>query len=173
MRISIPKEKLQKVQQNARWSLDQTVVSMREIAKFWGKTTATMRTIPLAPLHYKSLPNAKELCSTTKLHSWRDIEQVQNSCIIRPSQQGRFGMVGCTQKNLHGSTNVCPPEPTTTVLSDTSNKWWEAVLDGQSQTGGLWFPEEATYSINYLELLKACLVIKAFRKNSQNITVLI
>ena len=30
-------------------------VSVREIARFVGKTTATVRAIPLAPLHYRAL----------------------------------------------------------------------------------------------------------------------
>ena len=35
--------------------LDQESVSVREIARLVGKTTATVRAIPLAPLHYRAL----------------------------------------------------------------------------------------------------------------------
>ena len=65
---------------------------------------------------------------------------------------------------------MCPRCPTVMVHSDASNKGWGAVLNGQTQTGGLWSPEEATYHINYLELLAAFLVIKAFGKTWHSVT---
>ena len=68
---------------------------------------------------------------------------------------------------------VCPSEPSIAVHSDASNQGWGVVLNGQSQTGGVWSPEEATHHINYLELLAAFLAIKAFGKTWQNITVLL
>ena len=55
MRLSIPSEKFCKIQQDARRMLLQTFISVKEIARFVGKTTATMRAIPLAPLHYRAL----------------------------------------------------------------------------------------------------------------------
>ena len=51
MRLSVPSEKLQ---QDARKMLHQASVSVREIVQFVGKTTATLRAIPLAPLHYRT-----------------------------------------------------------------------------------------------------------------------
>ena len=70
------------------------------------------------------------------------------------------------------STSV-PTRPLITVHSDASNQSWGAVLNGQSHTGDVWSPEEATHHINYLELLGAFLAIKAFRKTWYNITVLL
>ena len=55
MTLSVPSEKLRKIKQDARRLLDQTAVSIREIIQFVGKTTATLRAIPLAPLHYWAL----------------------------------------------------------------------------------------------------------------------
>ena len=55
MRLSIPSKKFRQIQQDARRMLHQTSILVREIAQFVGKTTATMRTIPLAPLHYQAL----------------------------------------------------------------------------------------------------------------------
>ena len=73
----------------------------------------------------------------------------------------------------HLGIPVYPPFPTVTVHSDASNKGWGAVLNGQTQTGGLWSPEEATHHINYLELLSAFLAIIAFGKTWQSATVLL
>ena len=55
MRLSIPPEKLRKIQQDARHLLDRESVSVREIARFVGKATATFRAIPLGPLHYRAI----------------------------------------------------------------------------------------------------------------------
>jgi len=68
---------------------------------------------------------------------------------------------------------VCLPDPTITAHSDASNKGWGALLNGQSQTGGLWPPKEVTHHINYLELLAAFLAMKSLGKAWQNITVLL
>ena len=55
MRLSVPTEKLRKIQQDAQSMLQQSSVSVREIAWFVEKATATLRVIPLAPLHYQAL----------------------------------------------------------------------------------------------------------------------
>ena len=56
------------------------------------------------------------------------------------------------------------PDPTITEHSDVSNKGWVTVLNGQSQTRGLWSPKEATHQINFLELLAVFLAKKVFGK---------
>ena len=68
---------------------------------------------------------------------------------------------------------MCPPDPSITLYTDASNQGWGAVLNGQSHTRGVWSPEEVYHYINYLELLVAFLVIKAFGKTWQNTTVLL
>ena len=68
---------------------------------------------------------------------------------------------------------MCPLDPSVIIHSDASNQGWGAELNGQSHTGGIWSPEETTHHINYLELLAAFLAIKAFRKNWQNLSVLL
>ena len=55
MQISIPPEKLRKIQQDASWLMTQQIVSVREIAHFVGKTIAIIRAVPTAPLHYRAL----------------------------------------------------------------------------------------------------------------------
>ena len=53
MRLSVPSKKLRKIQQNTITS--GIGFTVREIAHFVVKTTATLRAIPLAPLHYRAL----------------------------------------------------------------------------------------------------------------------
>ena len=59
------------------------------------------------------------------------------------------------RKNL--STPVIPP---VIIESDASSKGWGAVLEEQTQTGGVWTAEEAANHINYLELLAAFLATR-------------
>ena len=51
----VPSEKLRKIRQDARHLLHQTTVTVRDLARFVGKTSATVRAIQAAPLHYRSL----------------------------------------------------------------------------------------------------------------------
>ena len=78
-----------------------------------------------------------------------------------------MGFIGTEQP---GNTSL-PTMP----YSDSALRCIQQGLEGsfqwQMQTGGQWSPGEATYHINYLELLAAFLAIKAFRKTRQGVTV--
>ena len=90
--------------------LDQQSVSVREIARFVGKTTATMKAIPLAPLHYRALQSLMNSVLPPELHSGGctrgDIHQIQNSSITNPSQHSRLGMVDSPQKGSPWCTSL-------------------------------------------------------------------
>ena len=53
--LAFPTEKMRKIQQNARTLLQQQQVSIRDIARFVGKASASMKAIWQAPLHYRAL----------------------------------------------------------------------------------------------------------------------
>ena len=53
--ISVPKEILCKISQNAYRLLHQTTVSVTELTRFVGKAVATVRGISVAPLYYRAL----------------------------------------------------------------------------------------------------------------------
>ena len=55
LHLVFPAEKLRKVQQLAQHLLCQQTVSVRELARFVGKTSASQRAIWQAPLHYRAL----------------------------------------------------------------------------------------------------------------------
>ena len=71
MQISIPLEKLWKIQQDASQLMTQQIVSIREIACFVG---AMIWAIPTAPLHYRAL----QLLMNSVLHSARDNKKVSS-----------------------------------------------------------------------------------------------
>ena len=170
MNLSIPSEKLRKIRQDARRMLDCPQVTVREVARFVGKAVSTLRAIPLAPLHYRAL----QMLMNSVLPLNYTLEEVNKKyetflTLTAACKADLTWWVSLEQSHL--GTPVCPPCPTVTVHLDASNKGWGAVLNGQTQTGGQWSPEEATHYINYLELLAAFLAIKAFGKTWQGVTV--
>ena len=55
LHLAFPTEKMRKIQQNARTLMYQQQVSIRDIARFVGKASASARAIWQAPLHYRAL----------------------------------------------------------------------------------------------------------------------
>lgn len=53
--LAFPTEKLRKIQQDARTLSKQQVISVRDLVRFVGKTTALVTAIWQAPLHYRAL----------------------------------------------------------------------------------------------------------------------
>ena len=173
MRLLIPPEKLRKIQQDARHLLDQESVTVREIARFVGKATATMRAIPLAPLHYRALQLLMNSVLPLNYTQEEISTKYETIVTLTPACKRDLEWWIDLQKVCPLGAPVCQQDPTITIHSDASNKGWGAVLNGQSQTGGLWSREEETHHINYLELLAAFLAIKAFGKTWQSVTILL
>jgi len=169
MRILIPTEKLRKIEQDARRMLHQTSTSVREIARFVGKTTATTRAIPLAPLHYRALQMEMNSVLPPNSNQEEILDRYNVTLTLNPAC--RVDLKWWVKAPL--GAPVSPLDPSVTIHSDASNLGLGAVLNGQSHTGGIWSPEEATHHINYLELLAAFLAIKAFGKTWQNLSVLL
>jgi len=55
LRIHTSPEKLRKTRQEASHLFQQTTVLIRDLARFIGKTSASVRAIQVAPLHYRAL----------------------------------------------------------------------------------------------------------------------
>jgi len=136
-------------------------VSVREIAQFVGKTTATLRAIAL-----QSSPDANELCTSPELQSGGNIRQVQHNTDINCCQQGGSGDL----LNIPNGNTDSPSRPINNGALRCIHLGLGRVLNGQTHTGGTWSAEEAAHHINYLELLAAFL---AFGKNWQNTTALL
>ena len=142
------------------------------MAQFVGKTTATMRAIPLAPLHYRA-PQMQMNSVLLLKYSQEEIFNKYNTMLLLNPASREDLEWWLTHATAPIGAPVCPPDPSITVHRDASNQGWGAVLNGQSHTGGVWSPKEVSYHINYLELLAAFLAIKAFGKTRQNTTFLL
>ena len=57
LHLAFPPKKMRKIQQDARTLINRQVVSIRDLARFVGKASASARAIWQAPLHYRALQN--------------------------------------------------------------------------------------------------------------------
>ena len=101
MTLSVPPEKLRKIRQDARRLLDQNTMSIREIAQFVGKTTATLRAIPLS-----GSPRHDEFRSTPELLAGGDNQEIQHVSDTEPSQQRGPQLVGTPSSRWE---HLCAP----------------------------------------------------------------
>ena len=164
MQISLPQEKMRKIQQDSSQLLAQQSVSVHQIAQFVGKTTATLRALPTAPLHYRALQFLMN--SVAPVNYTQEGTTDKFNTIVQLDPESKTDLTWWSSLNRKDlSTPVIPPAPSVTIESDASNQGWGAVLEGQTRTGGVWTAEEATHHINYLELLAAFLAIKEFGKD--------
>ena len=164
MQISLPQEKMRKIQQDSSRLLAQQSVSVRQIAQFVDKTTATLRALPTAPLHYRALQFLMN--SVAPVNYTQEGTTDKFNTIVQLDPESKTDLTWWSSLNRKDLlTPVIPPAPSVTIESDASNQGWGAVLEGQTRTGGVWTAEEATHHINYLELLAAFLAIKVFGKD--------
>ena len=134
MRLSVPSEKLRKIQQDARKMLHQASVSVREIARFVGKTTATLRAIPLVPLHYRALQMQMNLVLPLT-YNQEEISDKYNTVLPLNTASKEDLRWWETLPTTSTGAPIHPPDPSIIVHSDVSNQGWGAVLNGQSHKG--------------------------------------
>jgi len=170
MRFVIPKEKLRKIRQDAHYLLQQSTVSVRELARFVGKTSATVRAIPTAPLHYRAIQRLMNSVSPSTPCHPDTIEkfnvQVQLS---RGVKDDLAWWAGLASEEM--GAKILSPVPSLVLESDASNMGWGAT-NGKDRTGGRWSLEETTHHINYLELLAIFLALKTFARDLNQCTIL-
>ena len=171
MTIHLPKEKLRKIKQEAQSLLAQEMVTIKDLASFIGKISASSRAIRIAPLHYRSL---QKMVNSVVPYHYSDNE-------IRRKYSISLPLTPEAQDNLQWWTyqlkqfNTAPIQsPTLNLIieSDASNMGWGAACQG-ARTGGLWSKQEALHHINYLKLLAAFLALKSFTKGKRDLSILL
>ena len=171
MKFTIPSEKLRKIKQAARKILDQRITSVREITQFVGKTAATGRAIPLAPLHYRALQMLMNSVMPLDYTQEEIARKYNTTLTLIPACKEDLSWWASLEKVPLGAP-ICNVPNSTGALRciwkglGSSAQWLHT-------DGGLWSSKEATYHINYLELLATFLVTKALGKDWQEITVLL
>jgi len=134
MTLSILSEKMRKIQQDACKLLAQTSVSVRELAQFVGKATATMRALPLAPLHYRALQSLMN-----SVHPMGYTQEGMNgkfNTLVQLNPMNKANLLWWQSLDRKLLSNpIAPTVPSVTIEPDASNKGWGAVLNGQEVFG--------------------------------------
>jgi len=164
LQLIFPTEKLRKIQQLAQRLLYQQSVSVRDMARFVGKASASMRAIWQAPLHYRAL---QFLINSVTPESLGQTEQatMKFNANLNLTKEAESSLRWWDQK-VPIQPPIVPQISSMTIESDVSNKGWGARQDKLS-TGGRWSQEESSHHINYLELLAAFLALQSFAKQQQ------
>lgn len=117
---------------------------------------------PTSPIALPSSPDTNKYCSSPELQSG-DFEQVRHNALTGSSQQRGPGMVANPHNSPNGSSSV-PTRPINNGVFRCIQSGLEGDAEWSILYGGVRYPKEAAHHINYMELLAAFLVIKAFRK---------
>ena len=172
LHLVFPAEKLRKIQQLAPHLLCQQTVSIRELARFVGKTSASQRAVWQAPLHYRALQFLINSVVPTD-QSQQEGSDAKFNTNLRLTKEAKADLMwwSSLDRKIPWQSPLYPKLPSMTIESDTSNMGWKA-RQGEHQTGGRWSAEEASHHINYRELLAAFLALQCFAKHSHNATIL-
>ena len=162
---------MRKIQQDACRLLTKSILTVREVVQFMGKASATIRALPTAPLHHRTLQFLMNSIHLPENYS-QGVDSKFNTVVQLHlmSKSNLSWWISLDRKSL--STPIAHPAPFVTIESDASNKGWGAVLNGQTRTGGIWSAQEQEHHINYLELLAVFLVLQMFGKTRADIVVL-
>ena len=171
MTIHLPKEKLRKIKQEAQTLLAQEMVTIKDLASFIGKISASSRAIRIAPLHYRSLQ--KMVNSVVPYHYSNNEIRRKYSMSLPLTPEAQDDLQWWTnQLKQFNTAPIQSPTPNLIIESDASNMGWGAACQG-ARTGGLWSKQEALHHINYLELLAEFLALKSFTKGKRDLSILL
>ena len=151
--LSLPKEKLLKVQNHCQEILENGKVTVRKLSKLIGRLSSTAIAVLPAPLHYRHLHHQQ----IQKLISHNSIEEK-----VEISVEARKELLWW-KENLtlcNGRSLISSPRQII-ISSDASLQGWGASCHGLT-TGGPWSMEERKFHINVLELKAAKLAIMSF-----------
>ena len=173
MQVSLPKEKVARIQQEAKQLQAMSEVLVQKLAMLVGRTTAAKQAIRVAPLFHRHLQAL--INRVVPLAS--SIEEVKQCYhhMVELSVEARQELVWWTQEMQdHNGAPLTMGTPDMVIESYASCLGWGATLKGQGlRTGGQWSTSEQEMHINCLELLAASLAIQTFAKEKRNIRILV
>ena len=162
--ISLPEDKILKVQKQCRRILNAGKASARELAQLIGLLTSLNPAMMHAPLFYRGLQRMR----TSLLTRWNSYDRQAD--LTTTSKEDLHFWIGRI-RSLQGRKIITPPA-SQVITSDASTRGWGASCS-DSQTGGPWTLTEARDHINVLELRAAFLALKTFASNLSNQHILL
>ena len=136
---------MRKIQQDAAKILSQDQVTVRELARFVGKAVATVRALPMAPLHYRALQFQMNAVLPAQDQDTGILIMNKYNTKVHLDEESRADLRWwkLLDRRLIESP-ILLPKPSVLIESDASTKGWGAVRNTQTQTGGVWSVQEAS-----------------------------
>ena len=164
MSLSVPQDKIAKVQKECRHMLNRGVASARELSHLIGLLSSLIWAVYPAPLHYRALQRLKHR-ALTSLGSW-DLQ------VSLDSSSQRDLVFWVSQLKEHNGRSLEFPVATMIISSDASRSGWGA-YSSISSVGGYWSPAEWDLHINALELKAAFLALKSLASHQRDCYILL
>ena len=142
--LSIPRDRIRKIQSKSQDLLNTPVTTVRELSKFLGLLSSSIQAVLPAPLHYRYLQQAKNSVIRFR-KSYEGVVHLDSEC-HQGVQWWKYNLVAWNGKALFQQSTYL------VIETDASRQGWGAYCQGMS-TGGRYLPEETSYHINCLELL--------------------
>ena len=162
--LSIPRDRIRKIQSKSQDLLNTPVTTVRELSKFLGLLSSSIQAVLPAPLHYRYLQQAKNSVIRFR-KSYEGVVHLDSEC-HQDVQWWKYNLVAWNGKALFQQSTYL------VIETDASRQGWGAYCQGMS-TGGRYLPEETLYHINCLELLAGWLAIMSFTKNKAKAQLLL
>lgn len=160
----LPDKKIKKIKDQAKFLLSAETVVVRELASFIGRIINAFHAILEAPLHYRVLEREKII----GLGPSKDFE-----CKIELSESSKLELKWWIENvEIKNGKRIRPEKPMVFLQTDASLLGWGSCNNSTGVCiGGRWIESEATFSINYLELLAFFYALQAFCESLSNVHV--
>jgi hypothetical protein len=157
MVVKLPENKVNKVVDQCKWTLNADKTSIRSIAKLIGLLVSSFPAVFCGQMHYMSLERYKTaaLQSNGNFDSYTCLSVAAKSEVIWWSEN-------IQQEN---GRSIATHKPDMVIESDASLDGWGAVCQDNS-VNGRWSVSESEHQIHYLELLAIFLALKCFCCNT-------
>ena len=136
LHLIFPAEKLRKIQQLAQHLLYKQNVSVRDLARFVGKTSASQKAIWQAPLHYRAIQFLiNSVMPMDQLP--QDGPETKFNAILKLTKEAENNLTwwSSLDRKIPLQSPLTPRILIMTIESDASNMGWGA-RQGEQQTGG-------------------------------------
>jgi len=170
LHLAFPPEKMRKIQQDARTLSQCQSVSIRDLARFVGKTSASTKAIWQAPLHYRAIQAMINSVSGVEPSLVSKVSRFNVTLQLTAQAMKDLRWWMALDRGTLMVSTLLPRTPDLIIESDASNIGWGA-RQGEVRTGGRWSRTESSNHINHLELLAAFLAVQYFAKGKSNITI--
>ena len=162
MTLSLPPEKIAKLQKECRHASNQGRQTTRQLAHLIGMMTSCIPAVLPAPLHYRALQRLR-------LEALGPSRVDYDHAIPLSAQALQDLEWWITQLPLNASQPILPVPPVMSLETDASMIGWGAVCrNTKIATGGPWSKGESTAHINWLELKAAFLAVQCYARQLHN-----